>query len=179
MFVFLSDVQPLTKGLYRLRNMYACDGSPGAQLGIFTRAFCGAGVQSDPKTNEIAIYKTGEPDIWQLVPREGEHLGYTIRTPQCEDNPDNDNCKYWYMGFKNWIYFDTLSASNRTASDVFYIKPFAKGWKIFPRRANCDMKIHMHFPCLRSLSWDWGAARVKYLGLWTYDSLFHYSIDEV
>ena len=150
-----------------MRNLYACDGNPGAEKDSATRHYCHAAVQEASNVPGVGIYTdNGAPHIWQLVPKAGEKWAYEIRTAECDreryPKSDSHNCKYWIMGSDNWVY------TRYDEGDVFYIKPFAKnGWKIYPSGSTV------------SLEWGAGVKGVKYLGLWADDKKYHYSIEEV
>ena len=156
--------------------MYGCTGSPGAQS-LFFHSYCRATVQWPTKVSGLGVYLSGNASDWELVPVEGEEWGYRIRTPECSYNPESDTCWYWAMGVNNWVHVNTLDFYRRTEGDVFYIKPFAKGWKIFPRRDDCDMAAHSTEPCLRSLAWGAGSQGVKYVGMWSKEFMYHFTFE--
>ena len=177
-FVPLSDEKPLSRGFYNIFNAYGCNGSPGAETKD-GRSFCKAGVQWPTKVSGLGVYNYGTPSDWELVPVKGERWGYRIRTPECSYDPSTDKCWYWYVGIKDWVHVNTLAVSKRAEGDVFYIQPFARGWKISPRRDDCDMAAHLAEPCLKSLAWGKGSAGVRYVGMWAEDTMYHYTIKPI
>ena len=167
-------MQPLEGGFYNIFNMYGCNGSPGAEQSKIIRGFCGASVQWPTQVSGLGVYTFGTPSGWELVPVEGERWAYRIRSAECSYDTSSDKCWYWFMGLSDWVHVNTVEYFDREG-DVFYIKPFAKGWKIYPRRHDCDMAKHLTDRCLRSLAWGGGSVGVRYVGMWAYDYSYHFS----